>query len=447
MTMDLLRAVQPDGIVSRAARSTKLTRPLVRYDSLAIETLLELKLREGIGRHGGDVNAPVTFGSLERVMSGGTAPGRAIGLYVVVLDATAGRPVPFCAEFTPDLAVAPAVVASCAIPFAFSPRYAQVDALATGGLGSWPPFRRFVDGGAWANFPAFVFSDPSFRAYHELRDRPGRILGFTLTDPNVAAPLLRLVEDPYRHLGLDALPLMKPYPRSQTRCDEHPDPDNPGQFQYEEVRVEQSPFREKAVQIAGAASLGILQLVLLGTVLLLFGLGGRLLVTGSVLGRISGAGIVIMGLCIALLLAAVRRAAVALSREGVATLRSVLGQATAPPVWVGGVKGSAVVFVSAPGIRTTDFNAKEPVVSCAVGLAKQSTASQLKVLLDTGETAFSFGRTKFAEVAASNAATLALDLEDSGAFLRDRVPTHRTPMPSVGSLPSIAVQPPADPPQ
>jgi predicted acylesterase/phospholipase RssA len=96
--------------------------------------------------------SPVTFAELYEV--------RQIELYVVVLDVSNGQPVVFNRRTTPNVEVAGAVVSSSAIPGAFPAGRGVFGGDHTGTV-----THQFVDGGAWANYPAFVFEDHSFRAW------------------------------------------------------------------------------------------------------------------------------------------------------------------------------------------------------------------------------------------------------------------------------------------
>lgn len=98
--------------------------------------------------HPADAPGPTTFADLH-------ASG--ITLYVVALDLARSTPVVFSAHTTPRVSVTSAVLASSAIPAVFP------SARAGGRSGSGVVTHRLVDGGAWANFPRFVFHDDSFR--------------------------------------------------------------------------------------------------------------------------------------------------------------------------------------------------------------------------------------------------------------------------------------------
>jgi hypothetical protein len=146
-------------------------RPL--YDTAALRCWLEKLLRAQITRLLGfrtDAETDVTFAELF------AATG--IDLFVVLLDADGGSPVVLNHVNSPETQVSWAVVASSAIPAAL-PKQRLVMA---GDAGYWRQSRMF-DGGAWANYPRFVFADTSFRAFHRLDAVPGtvRTVGFVLS--------------------------------------------------------------------------------------------------------------------------------------------------------------------------------------------------------------------------------------------------------------------------
>ncbi|MEM9608914.1 MAG: patatin-like phospholipase family protein [Actinomycetota bacterium] len=142
------------------------------YDSDALRTWLAERLGEAMGT---DPGRDVTFADLyERTE---------IELFVVTMDLATKAPIVFQHERTPDVAVADAVVASCAIPMAFPARRAVVADDQHGGR-----VHQLVDGGAWANYPSFVYDDESFATWLGgdatlARERSAReTLGFVLGD-------------------------------------------------------------------------------------------------------------------------------------------------------------------------------------------------------------------------------------------------------------------------
>jgi len=100
-----------------------------------------------------------------------------IELHIVTVDVAARQPRVFNAKVTPGISVTQAVLASSAIPVAF--RAGRLEVRDIAGAES---VHRIMDGGVWANYPAFVFSDPSFRKYHDLDPLPAEsiTIGFTL---------------------------------------------------------------------------------------------------------------------------------------------------------------------------------------------------------------------------------------------------------------------------
>jgi len=95
-----------------------------------------------------------------------------IELFVVAMDLGSRQPIVFSSELTPDASVTDAVLASSAIPVAFPAVRFVID----------DEIHRVVDGGTWANYPAFVFLDDDFRAHHGLGQRDGTTIGFILDD-------------------------------------------------------------------------------------------------------------------------------------------------------------------------------------------------------------------------------------------------------------------------
>lgn len=125
-----------------------------------------------------------------------------ITLYVVAFDLAEAQPVVFSVHTSPDASVTSTVLASTAIPGVF-PSARLVLRTSPSAV-----IHRLVDGGAWANYPRFVFSDPSFRAWVEsgagislAAEHERTTLGFALADhvtdsPNVPLGVIRRDKDP-----------------------------------------------------------------------------------------------------------------------------------------------------------------------------------------------------------------------------------------------------------
>jgi predicted acylesterase/phospholipase RssA len=139
-------------------------------DSLAdwLHRVLRQQIRCLSGDGGGE---SVTFKELYRLTG--------IELDVVAVDLNRQRLVVFNHELTPQCPVAEAVVASTAIPIAFEWRPLRLPQ---------PPFGIIVDGGVMANFPTFIFKDPSFREWAGLEELPPEVpvLGFLLDEQDRA---------------------------------------------------------------------------------------------------------------------------------------------------------------------------------------------------------------------------------------------------------------------
>jgi predicted acylesterase/phospholipase RssA len=147
-------------------------QPLFRTRGL--RKWLDETLRQALLEHGHAVPGPepVRFRDLEVTE---------IELFVVCVDVVTRQPRVFGTRLTPDLEVVDAVLASCAIPMAF--RQGRLEVEAVEGQEE-ARVHRLIDGGVWANYPSFVFRDPSFRAYHGLEaPEPDLMLGFALEGP------------------------------------------------------------------------------------------------------------------------------------------------------------------------------------------------------------------------------------------------------------------------
>lgn len=120
-----------------------------RYESGGLREWLNQTLARQIGR---PENQPVTFAQLH------AATG--IELYIIAMDLANGLPVLFCRRTTPEVEVAGAVASSSAIPAGFP---AGRGVFWSGDAGA--VVHQLVDGGAWANYPSFIFDDDSFRTW------------------------------------------------------------------------------------------------------------------------------------------------------------------------------------------------------------------------------------------------------------------------------------------
>ncbi len=114
-----------------------------------------------------------------------------IELFLTAANVSLRELIIFHHKLTPKCRVVDAVLASSAIPGAFQSSKLIVqheveinaEEKKRGGAAALPMRPRIhtlVDGGVWANYPDFVFNDPSFRAFFGLEDPPDRVVGFLL---------------------------------------------------------------------------------------------------------------------------------------------------------------------------------------------------------------------------------------------------------------------------
>jgi predicted acylesterase/phospholipase RssA len=155
MQPEALENAIPDGLA--AVRSNKFVRLGKAVIGNATSVFEGRGLREWLdrtlaGQIGATGERPVTFADLHR--------STRIELYVVAMDLATGLPVVFCRRTTPNVEVAGAVAASAAIPGAFPAGRAVFDAHGEGAV-----VHQLVDGSSWANYPAFIFQDRSFRTW------------------------------------------------------------------------------------------------------------------------------------------------------------------------------------------------------------------------------------------------------------------------------------------
>ena len=113
-----------------------------------------------------------------------------IELNIVAADISTRRQLILSHRETPECPVADAVVASCSIPFAF-PSCVLAVPQPDGGP-TW--HHTVVDGGVWANFPLFVFTDMAFRRHYgrsPVQIDEHDVLGFLLNDEVSDQPPVR----------------------------------------------------------------------------------------------------------------------------------------------------------------------------------------------------------------------------------------------------------------
>ena len=197
-----LRATEDAGLVFRAVAGSSagaITATLVACGCRS--DAIEDHMRAGLASFGGPVRAAFSFHRRSLLSSrrlrawlvsvlaerlGPPPPGigdwtfaaltarTGVSLYVVTTDLAERQPLVFSPATTPQATVVDAVLASCAIPVAFPAQRMRIG----------DEVHRLADGGVWANYPAFVFTDGDFRAYHELprEEAERRTVGFVLDE-------------------------------------------------------------------------------------------------------------------------------------------------------------------------------------------------------------------------------------------------------------------------
>ena len=133
--------------------------------------LLERQVQSLCGESGG---SDITFGELHSLTEG-------FELDIVAVDLTRQHRVVFNYMLTPSCSVAAAVVASAAIPLVFESMLLTVPQQRVKGV--------IVDGGVLANFPSFVFKDPSYREWAGLPPLPFPVVGFLLDEQTGAGAM------------------------------------------------------------------------------------------------------------------------------------------------------------------------------------------------------------------------------------------------------------------
>jgi predicted acylesterase/phospholipase RssA len=324
-----------------------------------LEAWLEQQLQQRVASSSSDPqDAPVTF----RKLFGATG----VELNVVAMDLARRQPVVFNHVTAPDCNVAKAVVASCAIPVAM-----PAGRVVIRGSDGIERVHRIVDGGAWANYPAFVFRDPSFREFHGLGELPPTrpTIGFVINDPSTG---------------------------------DLPEPETP-------VRMEtrkRSPYDLGSGRASGVVGAlfnwsvplyGALVLlpVALGGILALWlrdQVGGFFPVVRSLPNTMEPFAVALFTLLFAILVTVAVTLALfvfRLGRElfdvGLPSALAALSVGPGVPDWVGRAESDPVVRLSSPeGISTTGFKIPASVVAGAVARARVETANQLDALLGSG---------------------------------------------------------------
>lgn len=360
LTVEELGSAVPDAMkkVQKMFLGDLVASPLIRVGKLQkwLEECLHGKVQEF------DPRADIADGGVTfRQLHGATG----IGLYVVAVDVALRQPIVFSAFTTPDVPIAPAVMASSAIPLAFRPGRLKVQ-FANGKT----TVHRLMDGGVWANYPSFVFKDASFREHHQLPELPADsiTIGFTL-DTGVGV-------DTCTATGF--------------------------------AGTEIPPRKDEGGALKGIMRIGALRVYLMTIVPIVIALqtlytlnhGGLTMLKDygtregvpSILTNLAGffdgffsnfsigyltvLGVLILGaISLAILGATV-------IDSGFPAIRTLMAVGTDVPYWVGTTAHDHVVRLQVPsGVDTTSFKLKPDVIAAAIASAREQATVQLGVVL------------------------------------------------------------------
>jgi predicted acylesterase/phospholipase RssA len=348
-------ALDGSGKVNLFLPGDLLGQPLLRTGRL--RSWLDEELRKQLELIGSSPpsDAPIRFIDL--------AP-TGIELFVVCVDVVRRQPRVFGTTLTPEIEIVDAVIASCAIPFVF--RQGRLEVQAGAGLSE---VHRLIDGGVWANYPAFVFRDSSFRAYHGLgAPEPERTLGFAIeregTDPPQPLHVLSTWgpahsrrdrgaatgSSPFVAWGLlrfylfFVLPLIFVFMMIDLVRDK-------GLVTWREVAFQMPPLLEGIMGFIG----GFQTLGTLGQWILYALMGATV--------------------CFVLVMAVL---GFTILDTGRATIRTLTSVGTAVPYWVGTASNDRVIKLAPPpGLGTLTFRLKPDQAADCIAAAREQTSQQL----------------------------------------------------------------------
>jgi hypothetical protein len=330
--------------------------PIIRVGKL--QDWLEQRLRAQVAKFGSGllVDEEVSFRQLYEATG--------IELYVVAVDVALRQPVVFSAFTTPDVPVAPAVMASSAIPLAFRPGRLQRK-FADGET----HVHRLMDGGVWANYPSFVFKDASFREHHLLPPLPAEsiTIGFTLdtgvdVDAGTAVGFAGRSSPPHRDRG-GALK---------------------GMMRFGLLRIYLMTIVPVVIALQTLYTLehgGLTALEDYGTrdgvPPFLTSLAGFFdgFFTHFTPAFLSVIGVLLIGAVVLAVIGAT------LIDSGIPAIRTLMAVGTDVPYWVGTTAKDHVIRLRVPpGLQTTSFKLKPEAVAAAVASAREQAGEQLAAL-------------------------------------------------------------------
>jgi NTE family protein len=357
MSADELEAATSDAL--RAVRWRTVTGFIPGLDKSVfsvdrLERWLDARLKDAVP----NATEPVTFEQLFAATQ--------IELNVVAVDLARKQPVVFNHVTSPQCAVATAVVASCAIPVVM-PAGRVVMRNAEG----LEEVHRIVDGGAWANYPAFVFKDQSFRKSRGLATATGRpTIGFVINPPDSAGTAAH--EQPVslegRHRSI--------FDRGSGAA----------------AGIVGSLLNGRALRVGALVATPVVLAVTL-LAWLRAQLNSFFPVVDALPNVLEPLAVILLVLLLATLMTVIAGVTIVLLRLGAELFDVGLPSAVAAlsvgpgvPDWVGLDENDLVVRLASPrGIKTTKFKTKDEVRVAAIAEARREAARQLDAML-TGET-------------------------------------------------------------
>lgn len=335
---------------------------------------LDEQLRARVRGAGACSPSGVTFSELEEASG--------IGCHVVALDLATGNPVVFSGALTPSALVVEAVLASSAIPGALNAGRAAIQGTQPG-----DPIRvhHLIDGGAWANYPTFVFREPGFRAwaYQRIEDSgkgESSEAVHNLESDTTSAPLLGFVLDSPPERPMDVVELRgrrwRYYPEADLGTGR-----SAASLPSFIVSMLLGP---KAARLITA--LAVLALIAIG-----LGFVPEVIVDlneiafrnfewwgGGIVGGAASLFVLLVSLFFAGMFLATLLFGRAIAYSGLPAARALLGVATGVPPWAHQAPQSLVLNLRSHGLTTLSFRAKDEKRRQVVATARADATHQLR---------------------------------------------------------------------
>lgn len=346
------------------------------FTTAALRDWIEGRLRERL------TSAPV--GSITFRQLNDLGPG--IELNVVAMDLARNEPIIFNWRLTPDFSIAEAVIASSAIPVAMPGRRVLVRR-----PGRTNQIHRLVDGGTWANYPAFIYRDPSLRSFFGLPE---------LDEPNTLGFVIESTEygrergERLSPSAADAPPGWAWPPAAPTPPpgkDDEVLPSSPIRTRFDQGSARRMGMAGSLLTWAGLRWL-ILAAIVVGAWILVATWGQGVLAgdpldlpsayqrSGTVLLLVTV--IIVVSLGLTIVLVTIRFGAESVD-AGLPSLLAATSASIGVARWVGNAESDPVIRLSAPlGISVVGFKADAQLQALAVIVAAEQASVQLDARFD-----------------------------------------------------------------